>query len=328
MSPDCQSPSCGASNKHGTKKSALTSNNADMLANYYYRNHYNMPSSSSSNNEHIYAQQQQQQQRKASLPRELQHKLLENSYLSSVQDYGQNDNYYTDFDDSRNFRMPPKSNLASDDSFDRSTEHDDSSSSSSSSSEKQPKSKDEHNREASLTSNPPYEITEEDDQFHMSIDLPGVKARDIKVDYKAADRLLSVTARRKRKNRFETVFEEVFSVAADTIEVSKIRANLADGVLTLNLPKNEFSNEVQTIVVTEQGRVSDDMNMENDDSSDVVYLGEDGAMMMHTCSSPALLLADENDYYPEDVDGSIESDDDLTVRTMIDDVVDHEMIEL
>jgi len=102
-------------------------------------------------------------------------------------------------------------------------------------------------------SSPRYDIMEGEDVFKVSIDVPGIKASDIKIEYKPADRILHVSGGRKRNEAgklVETFFEKHFRIA-NNIDVNNISANVADGVLVLSLPKDEESNKVHKIAVTE-----------------------------------------------------------------------------
>ena len=102
-------------------------------------------------------------------------------------------------------------------------------------------------------SSPRYDIMEGGDVFKVSIDVPGVKAGDIKIEYKSADRVLHVSGGRKRNEggkMIEMYFEKRFRIA-NNIDVSNINANVSDWVLVLSLPKDEESSKVYTIAVTE-----------------------------------------------------------------------------
>lgn len=95
---------------------------------------------------------------------------------------------------------------------------------------------------------PACEITESDDHFLMSIDLPGMKKDDIKVE--VLDNVLTVSGERKREfasdknekvQRFEKsygFFKRSFTLPT-SIEVGKVEAHYEDGVLELYLPKTQ-----------------------------------------------------------------------------------------
>jgi HSP20 family protein len=97
-----------------------------------------------------------------------------------------------------------------------------------------------------LVFNPAVDIFETERELTLLADLPGVKAKDLKIDLK--DDVLTLTAtetplegpgekdvfREYRTGRYYRQFS-----LSDTIDQSKIDAVLKDGVLRLTLPKVE-----------------------------------------------------------------------------------------
>lgn len=94
---------------------------------------------------------------------------------------------------------------------------------------------------------PPCDIEEHDDFFLLSLDLPGLKkdAIDISVD----EDLLTISGERVREKaeskasfqkaeRFQGKFKRVFTLA-EKVEVNKIEASYADGVLQLKIPREK-----------------------------------------------------------------------------------------
>ncbi len=97
-----------------------------------------------------------------------------------------------------------------------------------------------------LVFNPAVDIFETERELTLLADLPGVKAKDLKIDLK--DNVLTLTADEKplegpgekdviREYRTGTYYRQ-FSLS-DTIDQSKIQAVLKEGVLKLTLPKVE-----------------------------------------------------------------------------------------
>ena len=95
-----------------------------------------------------------------------------------------------------------------------------------------------------LVFNPAVDIFETERELTLLADLPGVKAKDLKIDLK--DNVLTLTADETplegpeekevvREYRNGTYYRQ-FSLS-DTIDQSKIEALLKDGVLRLTLPK-------------------------------------------------------------------------------------------
>ena len=97
-----------------------------------------------------------------------------------------------------------------------------------------------------LVFNPAVDIFETERELTLLADLPGVKAKDLKIDLK--DNVLTLTADETalegpgekdvvREYRTGTYYRQ-FSLS-DSIDQSKIEAVMKDGVLRLSLPKVE-----------------------------------------------------------------------------------------
>jgi HSP20 family protein len=97
-----------------------------------------------------------------------------------------------------------------------------------------------------LVFNPAVDIFETERELTLLADLPGVKAKDLKIDLK--DNVLTLTADETplegsgekdvfREYRTGSYYRQ-FSLS-DTIDQSKIDAVIKDGVLRLTLPKVE-----------------------------------------------------------------------------------------
>eukprot|EP01083_Nonionella_stella_P244469 850816_1 len=108
-------------------------------------------------------------------------------------------------------------------------------------------------------SSPCYEVTENENAFQLSIDVPGVKSSDIDARLENDNRVLRITGGRKVKTtdkdgRVETSesrFEKKF-VLDQSVDPSKITANLAEGVLTIEAPKLSKKEEsMNKIMITE-----------------------------------------------------------------------------
>src|SRR4051812_41444342 len=97
----------------------------------------------------------------------------------------------------------------------------------------------------SKTHAPPYDITETDSHYFMSLDLPGVARKDITVEVvgdelvitgdrvpRAEERSSFPSRGRPRYGKFKRSF-----TLPPTVDTEDIRAQCQDGVLTLSLPK-------------------------------------------------------------------------------------------
>ncbi|MFQ5677027.1 MAG: Hsp20/alpha crystallin family protein [bacterium] len=105
-------------------------------------------------------------------------------------------------------------------------------------------------RETSLfkgTWNPAVDIAEDDDNFYLHMDLPGLKKEDVKVKYEEG--MLTLTGEKKivdeqkdinyhRVERSHGKFERSFRITSQIL-ADKISADFSDGVLSVTLPKAE-----------------------------------------------------------------------------------------
>lgn len=114
-------------------------------------------------------------------------------------------------------------------------------------------------------SSPGYEIREDDNKFQLSIDVPGVKAADMKVELEQDGRLLHLSGGRKVEKEgsvTETRFDKRFLIA-ESVDTSKITANLADGVLVVSAPKKQIEEEKTTTIAITEGTDSGKVEIES-----------------------------------------------------------------
>ena len=109
-----------------------------------------------------------------------------------------------------------------------------------------------HRRDSSAWS-PTVNISESEDGYVLTAELPGVKKEDIDIDVK--DRTLTLKGEKmneskKEKENYIRVessygkFERSFSVS-DDIDISKVDASFKDGVLRIALKKKEEAKPKQ-----------------------------------------------------------------------------------
>ena len=108
------------------------------------------------------------------------------------------------------------------------------------------------------------DVKETDSAYELSMDLPGVKKEDVKCELK--DGYLVVSAETKRENdqkdsegkyirreRYSGTCSRSFYVGKD-VKQEDIKAKFADGVLTLDIPKQVKKPEVEeSNVITIEG---------------------------------------------------------------------------
>ncbi len=94
---------------------------------------------------------------------------------------------------------------------------------------------------------PLVDIFEEDDKFVIKAEIPEVKKEDISINLE--NNVLTIKGERKlekedkkenyhRAERFYGMFQRSFTLPG-TVDQEKIKANLENGVLTLEIPKKE-----------------------------------------------------------------------------------------
>lgn len=75
------------------------------------------------------------------------------------------------------------------------------------------------------------QISETEEHYLMSVDLPGMKKEDIKIELKES--FLTISGERKRS---QEIFKQSFSLPS-SVDAEKVEAHYEDGVLELYLPK-------------------------------------------------------------------------------------------
>ena len=84
-----------------------------------------------------------------------------------------------------------------------------------------------------------YRIEEDDAKFTLTIDLPGVKASDMKLSLEQDGRVLRISGMRTTQTgemSYESKFDKKF-VVDKSVDVEQITASLAEGVMTIEAPK-------------------------------------------------------------------------------------------
>jgi HSP20 family protein len=104
------------------------------------------------------------------------------------------------------------------------------------------------------------ELAETSEHFVATLDLPGVKAEDLKLE--VTEKVLTVSGHRKREipdnagrstaNRTLSSFSRNFSIPT-AIDTGKIEAELSDGVLKVLMPKAEQAKPRTISINSENG---------------------------------------------------------------------------
>jgi len=105
--------------------------------------------------------------------------------------------------------------------------------------------------------------------LQISLDVPGVKSSDLSVT--TDNKSIHITGcRRRAGSGGETIkksrFAKSFKVDAQTVDLSKLTANLADGVLVVSAPKKPKPMS-RSIMITTKPHHSEEDKKEADQSS-------------------------------------------------------------
>ncbi|MFJ5533380.1 Hsp20/alpha crystallin family protein [Streptomyces sp. NPDC093261] len=92
---------------------------------------------------------------------------------------------------------------------------------------------------------PLADVTESDDAFHVEIELPGVKSKDVNVEANGQELVVTGEIREKerkgvlrRSTRRTGAFEYRLQLPGE-VDTDKITADMKDGILTITVPKAE-----------------------------------------------------------------------------------------
>ncbi len=118
-----------------------------------------------------------------------------------------------------------------------------------------PKRLDEDDLDSAVWS-PVVDIVEDNDNYVLRFDLPGVEKKDVKMNF--ADNTLSISGERKSVeekedstcHRIERVYGKFYRsfTFPTNVDAEKISASYKDGVLTVTVPKAEESKPKQIVI--------------------------------------------------------------------------------
>jgi HSP20 family protein len=105
---------------------------------------------------------------------------------------------------------------------------------------------------------PPLNITQDEDNFYLRAEVPGVKADELSIT--AVKNRLSISGRREipkehervsyhRRERAEGSFNRIVTLPVE-LDAERIEARYVDGILALTLPKAEEAKPRQIVVKT------------------------------------------------------------------------------
>lgn len=132
---------------------------------------------------------------------------------------------------------------------------------------------------------PACEILEADDHYWMSVDLPGLRKEDIKIEM--SDNTLSVSGERKREHTEKTqkvqryeksygFFKRSFALPT-SIQTDQVEARYENGVLELYLPKVQAAKPRQIEIQSGKGGIFGKLLGSKKNSSDLKDVTSDNA---------------------------------------------------
>lgn len=97
---------------------------------------------------------------------------------------------------------------------------------------------------------PIYAVEELRNHVELTMELPGVDARDLNVELAQERGIFVLTVRGTRRSRqqgsmVESTFEQDFQLDTDTIDVNAIQAKLSSGILTVTVPKKVIQGQMK-----------------------------------------------------------------------------------
>lgn len=91
-------------------------------------------------------------------------------------------------------------------------------------------------------------VSEDEDAWAVTMDVPGVKASDVEMEEK--QQVLTVKAMRKAGDKVTAIYEQVFQLDEHQMKIEELSADLSDGVLTITIPKKPAPEPVSVQIFT------------------------------------------------------------------------------
>jgi len=134
-------------------------------------------------------------------------------------------------------------------------------------------------------SSPYSEVIEDDKQIQVTMEIPGVKSKDLDISFKKGGSILVVTGKRTIRKKAadgnittsESKFQKHIEMSTHIV-ANKITANLAEGVLVITVPKHPlcFLEKISDLTVPKikLGNVDEEVN-DNDSSNEAMSTNEE-----------------------------------------------------
>ena len=163
----------------------------------------------------------------------------------------------------------------------------------------------------------PYRASVYDDEkkFQFKLEVPGIKPADMKVRLEQDSRVLRIKGTRNEKHGsvwYQANFEEALALD-ETVDTSLVTAHLADGILTVNAPKNPVVEPVTVDIPIQTEPLSSKSLPAGDNSNESSRIGVSGLPKTKLASPEA-----EEMRAMTDLNETIGSNDDKTKENIED----------
>jgi HSP20 family molecular chaperone IbpA len=98
-------------------------------------------------------------------------------------------------------------------------------------------------------SNGHQELAKKDNAYCLSLDMPGVRSSDAKIEL--SDGVLTIEAERKTGDKVVAKYVQAFVLNDQRIDESKLQATLSDGILSITIPKKPEAKPILIPVLAE-----------------------------------------------------------------------------
>lgn len=125
---------------------------------------------------------------------------------------------------------------------------------------------------------PRYDITYNEDDVVMTVEVPGYESDEIEVEVKSGGRVLRVSAQKEshdEEHAFSSQFHQSFTLDPG-VETDKLKANLSNGILTVTAPRHKALPYNRNIPITHLDQKKlDEMVNDNDEKQDDFSITEE-----------------------------------------------------
>ena len=118
--------------------------------------------------------------------------------------------------------------------------------------------------------NPQFEISEgEDGTLHLTMEVPGVSARDVNIELENDQVLRNSGIRTRRKNGYtsQTEFEESIRLSSN-VDIDNLKVSIISGILSISIPRKPTKIKKLPVISDEKSIL--DPPEKNHNDSDII----------------------------------------------------------